>query len=328
LFAEGPADMGVAGSHAGAVRASVVVIPPPAMRTTTVPKTGPARAALGAVLVFLVWSPAPLRAQLPDWQPPAWRPDDWPARVFDPGAAASTSLPAGRQRIRLFRFAPGFLSDPVGLQDDDSAAGVAPSPPTTDADGPDWVQVAMGSDNPYFDFRLPGDPGGLGYNRLVTQVQVLDTARTACTLGLQAVTPAGLQSNGIQDGPTVVTPALGVFHALDQDTAVQGFLGKNVPVNNTGAAPVRRNLQYGMAVQRSLLGGDQDSLGHLYFYMGALGRYRVDSDVSEAPNLKLLPGLHWKLSDAWWMSGGVMLPVTPTHAESSLPWQFTCSFQF
>ena len=77
------------------------------------------------------------------------------------------------------------------------------------------MSVAAGNDNPYFDFRQRNDPGGIGYTRVSTQMQLFDTTRTACSVGLQAVTPAGLQCDGVADkmGTTVVSPAVSLFHA-------------------------------------------------------------------------------------------------------------------
>src|SRR5437588_645244 len=74
-------------------------------------------------------------------------------------------------------------------------------------------------------------------------------------LGLQAVTPAGLQFAGAQDGPTVFSPAFALFHALDNGFAVQGFVGKHLQVSSTGyvPVPVQRSLQYGLAIQRPLV---------------------------------------------------------------------------
>src|SRR5437763_1802148 len=124
-----------------------------------------ARAGFGLVLAFLFAAPpASLQAQ-----PNAdWFPD--PARVgypdlrLDPVSAGGTPIasPFRTHRIRLFRMAPGFLSDPVGLDGDDSLPGDPPQPAALLADtdsGPGWLQLAVGNDNPYFDFRQPGDPG-------------------------------------------------------------------------------------------------------------------------------------------------------------------------
>ena len=57
-----------------------------------------------------------------------------------------------------------------------AAGGCEPGslPPSADS-GPDWLSVAMGNDNPYFEFRQPGDPGGIGFYKWYSQVQVFDT---------------------------------------------------------------------------------------------------------------------------------------------------------
>jgi hypothetical protein len=307
------------------------------MRTMTYRQSGHGRAAAGLMLalVLAAW-PSPARSQSVF----GFGEDGMIPRDFGAGNAVfPNSAPPAlvRQRIRIFRFTPGFLSDQVGLQDiDDSPPGLSsstPSPPAEAESGPDWIQVAMGTDNPYFDFRQPGDPGGVGFYRVNTQIQFLDTIRTACTFGIQAVSPAGIQYNGVQDGPTVLSPQLGLFHALDSDTALQGFVGKHMLVSNSGpAAPIQRNLQYGMAVQRSLAAIGPEPLRNVYLYMGALGQYRPERNESSGAMAvwRMLPGVHWKVTDNWWLSGGLLLPIGPARADTptSLPWQLTCSFQF
>jgi hypothetical protein len=252
-----------------------------------------------------------------------------------PSAAGPVPEGAGRAggppRLPLFRIAPGVLTDPIGLQDsDDNLPGVPSTPalpPAADA-GPDWLQVNMGPDNPYFDFRQPGDPGGLGFYRVNTLVQLLDSPGTTCTLALQAVTPAGLQFAGVADGPTVVSPAFGVFHDLGGGTALQGFVGKNVALGGCAAHPLRRNLQYGMALQRPVAADGPEALRNLFFSVGALGQMHPDRETLKmVPTWDMLPGLHWHVSDNWWVNGGVLVPVGPAHAAPG-QWQLTCSFQF
>jgi hypothetical protein len=308
------------------------------MRTATYLRWGQDRAAVGWLLAVVLLAPSVARCQTPDAAPAAGpEPRDFglgSALFANPSPVPSTNP----QHIRLFRIAPGFISDPPGLQDSDTALPGTPSltpslPPDPDT-GPDWIQVAMGSDNPYFDFRKRGDPGGLGFYRVNTQLQVVDTTSTACSVGLQAVMPAGIQYNGVPDGPTVFSPHFSLFQALDDDTAVQCFVGKHLLVNSTGpsAATIRRDLQYGMAVQRSLACLGAESLRNVYFFMGALGQYRAERNESAgaAAVWEMLPGMHWQLTENWWLSGGVLLPVGPTRADNavSLPWQLTCSFQF
>src|SRR5438093_602931 len=92
-------------------------------------------------------------------------------------SAARSSLaspPSGSQRIRLFRIQPGFVRDLPWLEDDRPPSDPRLPSPESD-DGPDWISFAAGNDNPYFDFRQRGDPGGVGFARVSSQVQLLET---------------------------------------------------------------------------------------------------------------------------------------------------------
>jgi hypothetical protein len=243
-----------------------------------------------------------------------------PQATVSPSGGQSANLPTNR--LRLFRIQPGFLSDPLGLDQDDRAQ------PDPDG-GPDYVNVAFGNDNPYFDFRRQGDPGGVGYTRVNTQVQLLGNGSTSLAVAVQAVTPAGLAFDGLPDrmGSTVLTPALSLFHALDDFTAVQAFVGKNVPIQNSSAQSVTRDFQYGMAVQRPVSTQIDDPFRYLYLSVGALGQYRADRDGRPPVVMEVLPGLHYKVADNWWISGGVSVPVGQARPELQ-QWQVTCSVQF
>jgi hypothetical protein len=289
------------------------------------------RNALGLVLLLLWASPG--RAQGPSWDTPDWSrepllPRDlvWLSR---PGSSDSPAVRANR--IRLFRIQPGFLSDPVGLDLDDPTPADpkmdTPSSPEIDV-GP-RVSATMGNDNPFFDFQRPGDVGGVGFFRMHSQVQLFDNQTTGCALGLQAVTPAGLEYDGLPDGPTVVSPAFSLFHTLDDGTAFQGFVGKNVHCSSGWSKNLHRSVQYGMAVQRPLT-DPRDGLGNFYVFVEALGRYHYDSSTATGPPAvwEVLPGLHWRVADNWWLSGGVIVPVTPAPRSDTGLWQFTCSVRF
>ena len=234
------------------------------------------------------------------------------------------SSPTSPSRLRLFRIQPGFVSESRWLELDDRAAEPDSDP------GPDWVSVMMGNDNPYFDFRRPGDPGGVGFSRLETQVQLFDSERTSFALGFQAVTPRGIEAEGLADrqGPTVVTPALAIYHQLEEGTAVQAFVGKNVPLSNRAAQPIRRNVQYGVALQRPLSTEGTDPLSTLFVSLGALGQLR-DGENDRGPIAwELMPGLHWKPAQTWWMSAGYAVPMAATRPEAGGYWQLTCSWQY
>ncbi len=266
-------------------------------------------------LSLLLLAPAARADEVINWNPNAILPLDQEAD------AANTPRP---NRIRLFRISPGFLSDPVGLTDADDPTATDP----TDG-GPDWMTVTMGPDNPFFDLRLPGDPGGVGYYKVNTQVQLFDSPTTGCAVTLQAVKPAGRDNDGLDDGPTVVSPSVALFHALDDGTAIQGFVGKHVNLNTNWTNQLDQAVQYGMAVQRPILPAGPDGSGNVFVFVEALGRYRYDGSTSATtPNaVEVLPGVHWQMTQNWWMSGGVVLPVNtaPTGVNQ---WQFTCSFHF
>jgi hypothetical protein len=297
------------------------------MHTTPLTPRGRRRAARGLALLSLLAALAGRAAgeEVIDWtRPPVLLPN---LDLTGAGAGAAGPRP---NRIRLFRITPGFRSDPLGVMDDDPAS--APDDPTAphagDDGGPDWVQVWMGPDNPFFDLRRPGDPGGVGYYRVHTQVQLFDSPTTGCAVAFKAVTPAGREFNGLDDGPTVFSPEVSLFHALDDGTAIQGFVGKHVNLNSPRLGnELNHAVQYGMAVQRPLLGPADGAPGNVYWFVEALGRYRYDA-VTAGPlsQWEVLPGLHWQLAPNWWMSGGVVVPVNTDRPAGH--WQFTCSIQF
>src|SRR5260370_6024466 len=169
---------------------------------------------------------------------------------FDAAATQDSTITPPRpraNRIQMFRIVPGFLSDPVDLEADDPKDA-------TPGDGRDWLQVSVGNYNPFFDFRRPGDPGGVGYYKLHSQLQVFDNGATSVVLALQAVIPAGLEQDGVQDGPTVFSPSLCLFHTLDDGTSFQSFIGRNMNLNpSTFSGPFHRSVQYGVGVQRPVL---------------------------------------------------------------------------
>lgn len=246
-----------------------------------------------------------------------------PDVVFSPGPTLPSSTPPVAERIRLFRIQPGFLSDPPGLDSDEKSPLDA-----KEQDDLDFLNLAIGNDNPFFDFRQPGDPGGVGFTRVNTQVQLFDTNRTACSLGLQAITPGGTQFDGLPDkmGPTVLTPALSVYHALDDAVALQAYVGKHLPISNSSTQIIRRDFQYGMALQRPITTRQDDLFRHLYVSVGALGMYRFDTP---SPVLwEVLPGLHYRLTDNWWISTGISLPLGAARSDVGQHWQLTCSWQF
>jgi hypothetical protein len=234
--------------------------------------------------------------------------------------------------IRFFHMPTGVISDPLGADlDSDPPPGDADAGrPAADADDLDLpVQAALFQDNPYFDFQRPGDVGGPGYYHIYTQVQLFANETTACSLGLQAVTPAGLENDGLADGPTAFYPNLALVHELFDGLAVEGFVGKNLRARSGWEDHWGHSLHYGVALAHPLPGFDRDALPRVDFFVETLGRYRVDGDVRPGgPAVwEVLPGLHWHVADNCWLTGGVLMPLTTLRRDPGL-WQLTCSWQF
>jgi hypothetical protein len=241
-----------------------------------------------------------------------------PAPPDDPAAQGRTA------RFRLFRMMPGFLSDPPGLDSGDDPVVVGDPAANLfagkDADGPNWIQVTLGADNPFFDFRWRGDPGGVGYYRVHSQVQIFDCGSTSLCLNCQAYAPAGLESGGVSDGPTVISPSLGWFQELAGGTALQGFVASNIRPAWRIADRLDSGFHYGVAWQCPvpLLTNSCDNTG-VYLFMQALGRYRYEGETQQGRPAawEFVPGVHWRVADSFWMSVGA--------SRSSM---LTCSWRF
>lgn len=261
-----------------------------------------------------------------------------PVLARDQGWSGAASLaqrpPSSRfARFRLFRMPSAFPSDPVGLDTDPDPppdeAGSSMSAADFDPALDSRVQLTVGSDNPFFDFRRPGDPGGVGYYRLHSQVQLVDGECAGLCMGLQAVTPAGLEGDGLSEGPTILIPNLAWYCAGSGGTAIHGFVGKNLRANSRWSEGFDRGVEYGLALQSPLPGLETSSRRCLHLFLEALGRYRFDADptLRSTSAWDLLPGLHWQLRDNWWLSGGVLMPLGSPRSELQT-WQITCSWQF
>jgi hypothetical protein len=273
-------------------------------------------------------------------QPVKLAPEDFQRQLLLPlnwdQLRPSVDISANRpNRFHLFQMPTGYVKEAVGLDlDDDTPPGELPSSAmVTPDDGFNWIQLNVGADNPYFDFRRPGDPGGVGFYRLHSQVQLLDTGRSGVNLALGAVTPAGLESDGVANGPTILSPALAYYQDLWDGMTVQGFIGNNLRANTRGIVRLQRNVRCGLAAQHplpfSLFSNDAETDPSLFIFVEALGRYRFqDSNPGQPrPPLELLPGVHWRVRDNWWISGGLIVPLCGPRPENNL-WQITCSWQY
>jgi hypothetical protein len=206
-------------------------------------------------------------------------------------------------RIMMFGMLPGFLSDPVGLNSNDDPPDVEGNYVSNDTSGGfSRMTLTFGNDNPYFDLRRPGDPGGVGYVRMHSQLQLIDSATTSVCLGLQAWTPAGLESGGVANGPTTISPGLGVFQDLGNGAGLHGYVGQNFRDGYTKQGPLR----CGMAMHCPLFPWADTDDCPVFLFVQAMGRYDYAGDRQQgrAMNWELVPGVHWRFSDNFWMSIG------------------------
>jgi hypothetical protein len=246
--------------------------------------------------------------------------------LFQPAAPLP---PSPIQRPLLFRVAPAFLVQMPWLDEEDPTFGgrVAPEPeePT------DGFNLLIGNDNPHFGFRSRSDPGGIGYNRVFTQVQLFDDSRTACSLVLQAFTPAGIEFDGLPDhqGATVLSPALTLYHTLSDDgTALQFSLNRHVGVSNPANQSLSRDWQCALALHSPLSTDPRDPLRLWHVSVEALGIYREREWRGRPPViLDVLPGLHWIPTEKWRISGAFAVPVDRSDAPLR-SWQILATLQF
>ncbi len=253
----------------------------------------------------------------PPWESGPCLPRDWFAAGNQGGDTGTGGRPA---RPRLFRMPFGYLSDPG-----ESEAGEVVTAAGVD-DG--RFHFCAAADNPYLDFRRPGDPGGLGYFKVQTLVPLLGTESVEVSLGLQAVTPAGLEADGLADGSTVLSPTLVWFHDLG-GPAVQGFVGQHLPALGRAGDPLQRGWLYGLAVQQPLASRVGEAPGNLHLFVEALGRQRRDLSAGQRPpaGWELVPGLHWRVGANCWMAGGLSMPLGAARPDPG-QWQFTCRWQY
>jgi len=303
------------------------------VRLHSYPIAPPSHLAWIAAAFLLSWGTA-LAQDLPRSTGDSWRepllPGCLDALRLRCVPTSDNSPPVNRDNVRLFRMTTGYLADPVGVVDTDPPQVLdQASPPASDGDGPSRMQVTAGNDNPYLDFRRPGDPGGVGYFRVHSQVQFLDTGRTGCTLGLRAATPAGLEYDGAREGPTMVAPNLGWYYDLGDGAALHGFVGKSVRAAAGWTDGLGRNVEFGFAVHHPVPMLDAGETRNLFLFVQALGRQHLETlgDSRRTSVWDVVPGLHYRVNDNWWMSGGVVVPVGSSRSDLGT-WQITCSWQF
>lgn len=245
-------------------------------------------------------------------------------------AASDTASSTRSPKVPLFRTPTGM----VGLTPDDDSTSdetAAIEQVNDSAFGEDnRLQIDFGTDNPYFDFRRPGTVGGIGYYKLQGEYQLLDGGSTGLSLSFRGITPAGVDSDGVANGPTLFVPGVAWYQELSGLGALQGYIGKTMHADYRLGDNLNSGVQYGMAYQRPVwVPANDNSVGSVHLFVQALGYYRCGEEFPQrnVPNWELLPGLHFRGGDNWWLSGGMIVPVGQARTESGL-WQVTCSWRY
>ena len=241
-----------------------------------------------------------------------WQPQDLfgsprvPLRINPTDDSASPSSPSSAARLQMLGMPSGFIVNPIGIMDDDDV----PPGAILDTDRPnperDLVQLNFGNYNPYLDLRRPGDPGGVGYYKIYSQMQLFDSGKSSVAMGLQAYTPAGVEMGGVANGPSYVVPALAWFQDLGNGAALQSYIGQNIHAIPRFTDRMNTNFHCGVALHCPVPGTDSTNEQGLFFFVQALGRYHFDDGSTPAnrPMWEVVPGVQWRLNNNCWMSVG------------------------
>jgi hypothetical protein len=280
-------------------------------------------------LAFLL--PASVSRPAQGQEPPAI--DSWRDCVLPRDLAWLSTSPAAdtaanrASRSWLFRMPLPQSCSNLVLDSDPDPPGddISASASMKDQEVGRW-QVVFGSDNPFLDLRRPGDPGGPGYYKLYSQMALLDTQTSGLRLGLQAVTPAGLDADGVATGPTVISPSLAWSCDVADNMCLHAFVSKNLRANSRWAGSLGHPA-FGLALESSWPWGQDNSGRCPTLFVEALSRPFAPAGQRSLRYLDLLPGIHWRLSQNWWFSSGILLPMPDPRLDAG-QLQITCSWQF
>jgi hypothetical protein len=215
--------------------------------------------------------------------------------------------PSRTPKLQFFRMPSGFMATPLGLYpDEDPPLEDGSAKPADDDLG--FLQITYGTHIPYLDMYRKGDPGGPGYYKVHSQVQIFDLGTTNVSAVVQAVTPMGLQNGGAANGPTVLSPAIACFQDLGDGTALHAYVGQHIASNSTWRDQLHSGFRCGLAVQQPVplttVNGEQG----IYVFVQALGQYRTDNfrpDGNRPGSWEVIPGVQYRVNSACWMSLGI-----------------------
>src|SRR5712691_3233380 len=110
---------------------------------------------------------------------------------------------------------------------------------------------------------------------------LMDSGTMGLSMGLQAVTPAGLETFGLAEGPTILTPNFAWFYETSSGTALQGFVGKNLRTRPGWSESLERDIRYGLALQTPCPWVDRSPTRSVHLFVEALGRVHYDTGPTQ-----------------------------------------------
>ena len=257
--------------------------------------------------------------------------DTTPARQLDTILSRPVdNSSAYSSHIHLLNMPSALPGDPLGMMPDTDPVLDDPFSMAGSDGLNDRLQLNLGADNPFFDLRRRRDPGGVGSYRFYSQAPIFDSHRCYMSFVFQGVTPAGLEAQGVAEGPTILSPSFACFYQLSPNGAgIHVFACKDLEAHSRWTNGLPHDYRYGLAYQSPLPGLTNTPCRGVQFYVEALGRWRTDNDFASPPPSKMdmLPGLHYQVGENWWVTGGLLVPVGPQRADAH-HWQLTTSWRF
>ena len=231
---------------------------------------------------------------------------DYATLVRKEWSLLDATTPTRTPKLQMFRMPSGFLAAPLGLVSEDDPP---PEDPFVKADEDDlaFMRITYGNHVPYLDMHKRGDPGGFGYYKIHSQMQIFDLGPTNVSVAVQAVTPMGLQAGGVANGPTVLSPALACFHDFGDGAAVHAFIGQHIAANARWREQLHTGFNCGLAVQHPVPFTPFSADQGLFVFLQAMAQYRTDGFRADgrATTWDVIPGLQYRLNTACWMSMGL-----------------------
>lgn len=240
-------------------------------------------------------------------------PEDHPLLVFSDynymmrqfWTPTDAALPSRTPRLQFFRMPSAGPGTPLGLYPDEDTPPEDGKNPAAADDGS--MQFVYGAHIPYLDMYRKGDPGGFGFYKVHSQVQIFDVGSTSISAVVQAVTPMGLENGGVNSGKTIMSPALACFQELGDGAALHAFVGQDLCTSARSRDQWQAGCRYGLALQQAVPLTARGSDQGVFVFVQALGQYQTDTVRADGKtsSLDVVPGIQYRVNGGCWMAVGI-----------------------